>query len=247
MNSYTSFAEYYDMLMIDDFNYEHIADFVENIFDAYSLDANLVCELACGTGNITIPLAKRGYDMIALDNSYDMLEIARRKAEKLPNILFLNQNMVNIDLYGTVDAFICLIDGINYIINPYSLYKMFKRIKDCFLEPNGIFIFDISTEYKLKNIIGNNIFINDGDEVFYSWENRYIRSKKLSDMYLNFFIRNQNGSYKRFSERHLQKAYTSEEIIKIAKKAGFNNIDLFDGISFNKATDTSERITFVLR
>ena len=124
---------------------------------------------------------------------------------------------------------------------------MFKRIKDCFLEPNGIFIFDISTEYKLKNIIGNNIFINDGDEVFYSWENRYIRSKKLSDMYLNFFIRNQNGSYKRFSERHLQKAYTSEEIIKIAKKAGFNNIDLFDGISFNKATDISERITFVLR
>ena len=93
-------------------NITHIADFVENIFDAYSLDANLVCELACGTGNITIPLAKRGYDMIALDNSYDMLEIARRKAEKLPNILFLNQNMVNIDLYGTVDAFICLIDGI---------------------------------------------------------------------------------------------------------------------------------------
>ena len=93
MNSYTSFAEYYDTLMCKDFNYAHIADYVENIFDLYSLNANLVCELACGTGNITLLLAERGYDMIAVDNSYDMLDIARRKAAKLTdnNILFLNQ------------------------------------------------------------------------------------------------------------------------------------------------------------
>ena len=249
MNSYTCFAEFYDKLMAEDFNYSHIADYVENVFDAYSVDANLVCELACGTGNITIPLAKRGYDMIAVDNSYDMLDIARKKASSLcdNNILFLNQNMTSVDLYGTVDAFICLVDGINYILNPYSLYKMFKKIKTCFLEPDGIFIFDISSEHKLKNVIGNNTFIHDGSDVFYSWENRYIESKRMSDMYLNFFVQNKNGSYRRFSERHLQRACGLKEIEAIVRKAGFKKADIYDGMSFNNAHEESERIVFVVR
>ena len=129
MSSYNTFAKYYDRLMTKDFNYEHIADFIENLFSRYNISPNLVCELACGTGNITIPLAKRGYDMIALDSSFDMLECARQKAasEGLSDILFLNQNMTKLDLYGTVDAFVCLIDGINYVINPNSLFEMFKK------------------------------------------------------------------------------------------------------------------------
>ena len=249
MSSYNTFAEYYDQLMKKDFNYEQIADFTENLFTHYNCNPKLVCELACGTGNITIPLAKRGYDMIALDSSFDMLEQARKKAadDEISDILFLNQDMTKLDLYGTVDAFLCLIDGINYIINPNSLYRMFKRIKTCFLEPDGLFIFDISTEYKLKKIIGNNTFIHNGDDMFYTWENRYIENKRLSDMYLNFFAREKKGAYRRFAERHLQRAYSTDEILTMLKNAGFSNIDCYNGMSFNKPTKKTERIVFVAR
>lgn len=244
MNSYTGFSEYYDRLMNSDFNYEHIADYIENTFDRYDLNPKLVCELACGTGNITLPLARRGYDMIATDKSYDMLNAAREK-EGGEGILFLNQDMTKLDLYGSVDAVICLIDGINYVLNPNSLFYMFKRIKTCFLETGGIFLFDISSEYKLKEKIGSNTFIYNGEEIFYSWENRFVR--QMSDMYLTFFVRNKNGSYKRFAERHIQRAYRTEEIIKMLKKAGFTDVDVFDGMSFSPATEKSERIVFAAR
>ena len=247
MSSYTYFSQYYDKLMRSDFDYERIADYIENLFDLYDCNVSLVCELACGTGNITLPLARRGYDMIAVDSSYEMLDIARKKVTDEKNILFLNQNMTRLDLYGSADAFICMIDGINYILNPYSLYNMFKRIKSCFLEPDGIFIFDISSEYKLKNEIGNNTFVYGGEEIFYSWENRYIESKRMSDMYLTFFARNKNGSYRRFAERHLQRAYREEEITAMLKKAGFEKVDTYDSMTFSPVRSDSKRIVFAAR
>lgn len=243
MNSYTDFSQYYDGFMHEDFNYEQITDYIENIFTIYGINPNLVCELACGTGNITLPLARRGYEMIAVDKSYEMLDIARKKSNG--DVLFLNQDMTKLDLYGSVDAVICMIDGINYILNPYSLFNMFKRIKTCFLEPGGIFLFDISSEYKLKKQIGNNTFVYSGDEVFYSWENRFV--KNMSDMYLTFFVKNKNGSYKRFAERHVQRAYRKDEIIKMLKKAGFSKIDTFDGMTFSQVKENSDRIVFAAR
>ena len=249
MNSYTFFAEYYDMLMAEDFDYERIADYLENLFDMYKKDAELVCELACGTGNITIPLAKRGYDMTAVDVSADMLGIAKSKAAGAgqSGILFLNQDMTRLDLYGTMDVIFCMIDGINYIISPYSLFGMFKRIKTCFLEPGGVFIFDLSTEYKLKDIIASNTFIYNSDDLFYTWENRYLEKKRISDMYLTFFARNKNGSYRRFYERHLQRAYREEELVKMLKSAGFDKVDVYEAMSFEKPKDDSQRIVFAAR
>lgn len=245
--SYTYFSQYYDKLMAEDFNYEKIADYIESLFDMFGCDADLVCELACGTGNITLPLAKRGYDMIALDKSTEMLGIAREKAQLsgCGNILFLNQNMAHLDLYGSADAFLCMVDGINYILNPNSLFNMFKRIRNCFLEPDGIFVFDISSEFKLKNKLGNNTFIYNGEEIFYSWENRYLESKNLSDMYLNFFVKKENGLYRRFAERHLQRAYGEKEIISMLRTAGFGKTTVFDGFSFSPYKENSERAVFV--
>ena len=159
MASYNDFADIYDHLMHEDINYEHIADYIENLFTLYGVSPELVCDLACGTGNITIPLAKRGYDMTGIDLSEEMLNIAREKSDGL-NILYLNQNLANIDLYGTMGAFVCMIDGINYILAPQSLLKLFTKIRTCFLDTDGLFIFDISTRYKLKNIIGSNTFIH---------------------------------------------------------------------------------------
>ena len=245
MNSYSDFAYVYDHLMHKDIDYEKWADYIENIFSMYDISPNLVCDLACGTGNMTIPLSKRGYDMTGIDISEDMLNIAREKAND-DNILFLNQNISNVDLYGTMGAFTCMIDGVNYLISPKSLYNMFYRIKNCFLDKDGIFIFDISSRYKLKNIIGNNTFIHNEPSVFYSWQNRYIENKNLSDMFLTFFVKNKN-SYHRFEERHLQRAYTPKELIPMLKKAGFKRIDTFDELTFNPPSDTSERIVFVCK
>ena len=248
MNSYTNFAEYYDLLMMEDISYEQVADFIENIFTEYDVSPQLVADLACGTGNITIPMSKRGYEMIGIDKSVQMLEVARNKASsENQDILFLNQSISKLDLFGTCDAFLCMIDGINYIINPKSFENMLKKISTCFINPDGIFIFDISSFYKLSHTISDNIFIHDGDDIFYSWENKYYKEKQLSMMYLNFFVKEKNKGYRRFCERHLQRAYTEEEIMKALKKAGFSDIKTYDGFNFKKPTKKSERITFACR
>lgn len=246
--SYNDFAYIYDKLMKPDVNYGEWVDYIENIFAYYDKDVKLAADLACGTGNFTVPLAKRGYDMIGVDVSEDMLNVARDKARaEKADILFLNQNIADIDLYGTVDAFLCMIDGVNYVLSPQSLYEAAKKIRTCFLEPDGLFIFDISTRHKLKNIIGNNTFVHSEKDIFYTWQNRYINSKHLSDMYLNFFVRKKNGMYERFEERHLQRAYSADEIVHIFKKAGFTDIDMFEPLTFEKPSENSRRIVFVAR
>ena len=245
MNSYTDFAYIYDSLMHKDIDYEKWADYIENLFIMYDVNPDLVCDLACGTGNITIPLAKRGYDMTGVDISEDMLNIAREKADGL-DILFLNQSMTDLDLFGTMGAFLCMIDGINYVLPPKSLLTLFTKIKTCFIDPDGLFIFDISTEYKLKNVIGSNTFVHSDKNIFYTWQNRFIEKRKLSDMFLTFFVK-QGKKYSRFEERHLQRAYSVNELTLLLKKAGFKSVDTYDELSFDKPKKDSERIVFVCR
>ena len=247
MSSYSKFALFYDRLMGEDINYSHIADYIENLFGHYDISPSLICDLACGTGSVTVEMAKRGYEMIGVDKSVQMLDIARSKAQNSEqDILFLNQSITKLDLFGTCDAFLSVIDGINYILSPKALLDMFTRIKRCFINPDGIFIFDISSKYKLERIVGDNTFIYDKDDIFYTWENRYFKDKRISDMYLNFFVKDRNN-YRRFCERHLQRAYSEEEIKAVLKKSGFSDISTFDGYSFEKPTSRSERIVFAAR
>lgn len=247
MNSYTKFARLYDGLMNSDIDYQKWCDYIENIFAFYGKAPNLVCDLACGTGNITLPLALRGYEMIGIDRSFDMLAIAREKAqEKGLDVMFLEQNMKNLDLFGSCDAFLCMIDGFNYVLNPKTIYKIAKRIKTCFLEPDGIFVFDISSPYKLEKFIGDNTFIHDGDDVFYTWENKFHQKNKLSEMYLNFFVKNKS-SYTRFGERHIQRAHTIEEIRKIFLAAGFSSVDTYSPLTFDSPKADDMRIVFVAK
>lgn len=247
MNSYTKFATLYDGLMNSDVSYVKWADYIENLFDLYGKNPRLVCDLACGTGNMTLPLAARGYEMIGVDRSFDMLSIARDKAQNEGlDVVFLEQDMKKLDLYGSCDAFLCMIDGFNYILNPNSLYNIAKRIKTCFLEPDGLFVFDLSSEYKLKSYIGSNTFIYDGEDVFYSWENKYYENIKMCEMYLNFFVK-EKEHYKRFGERHLQRAYREEEIRKIFLAAGFSSVDAYSPLSFDKPKADDMRIVYAAK
>ncbi len=239
---YNEFAQVYDKLMKADINYEHVVDFIENLFIKYEKNPNLVCDLAAGTGNVTIPMARRGYDMIAVDNSYEMLDIARGKAGE-NEILFLNQDLRRLDLFGTCDAFLCMIDGFNYITSKKALGDIFRRIRTCFIENDGIFIFDISSKHKLKNVLGNNIFIYDTDDLFYTWENRY--KSGICKMELNFFLKNENNMFRRFDEVQIQRAYETQEIISILKAAGFSSVDTYSGFEFKDISENDERIVFV--
>lgn len=245
MNAYSDFAKVYDRLMRSDIDYEKYADYIENLFGVYDISPDLVCDLACGTGNITIPLAKRGYNMTGADCSFEMLNIAREKSAGL-DILYLEQSVQRLDLYGSMGAILCMIDGFNYIISPKSLEKAFWKIKNCFLDTDGVLIFDISSKYKLETIIGNNTFIHSDKDIFYSWRNRYIKNRSLSDMMLDFFVKGSHG-YERFEERHLQRAWSEEEITVMLKRAGFNLVDVYGYMSFSRPEPTADRIVFAAR
>lgn len=247
MPSYGDFAYVYDRLMHEDIPYEQWADYIENLFGHYGIHPHLIADLACGTGNMTLPLAKRGYEMIGVDRSADMLSIAREKAQKQGlDILFLNQDMTKLDLYGTVDAFLCMIDGINYIICPHWLEHLFRRIKTCFLEPGGLLLFDLSTEFKLRHTLGDNTFVYDTEDLYYTWQNRYLEKSRLQDMFLTFFQK-EGAFYRRFEERQLQRAYRPGEIIRLLQKCGFETVDVFEELSFEKPRQNSSRMVFAAR
>ena len=226
----------------DDINYGKLCDFIENVFDMYGINPELVADFACGTGGVTIPMSQRGYDMIGIDKSFDMLDIARNKAGN-EGILFLNQDIAHTDLYGTVGAALCMTDGFNYILSDKVLINALKRINTCFMDPGAVLIFDVSTKYKLENVLGNNTFVYDTDKLFYTWENRYIKEKQLIEMNINFFEKKDKG-YRRFREQQLQRARSAEHICKILKMSGFSNIKTFSSTEFAPLKNDAERLWF---
>ena len=235
---YESFAYLYDRLT-DDIDYNSFLEFTKEKFEKYGLNAELVLELACGTGSLTQLLCKQGYDVIGLDFSSDMLEVAR---EKCPETLFINQDMTEFELYGTVDAIVCYLDSINYITDKRKLLKMFKLVNN-YLNHGGLFIFDINSEYKLKNIIGNNCFVRNDEEIFYSWENELLKDRV--NFYLTFFTENEDGSFERFDEMHTERIYKEEELKELLKKAELKLLETVYDFKSTKKSKKSERIFFV--
>lgn len=229
----------------DDVDYGRLCDFIENVFDMYGVNPEIVADFACGTGGVTIPMAERGYDMIGIDRSFDMLDIARKKAGD-SGILFLNQDISHCDLYGSVGAALCMTDGFNYILSDKELISALERINTCFMDPGGVLIFDISTEYKLKNVHASNTFVYDTEDIFYVWENRYIENKSLIEMDINFFERQKKG-YRRLRERQVQRARSTELMKRILKRAGFSDIMVFSSTEFAPEAEDVKRLWFTAR
>ncbi len=242
MIQYHEFAYIYDRLMHQDIDYDAWCDYIENLFTLHSVSPDTLCELACGTGNMTSILASRGYKMAGVDISSDMVMVARSKSA---DATFDVCDMAQYKPKKKYDAFLCMIDGINYMLTPKAVEDTFRMVKTN-LNPDCVFIFDISTEYKLKNILGNETFIHSEDDIFYSWENRYIEKVRLSDMYLNFFVKN-GREYTRFEEQHLQRGWRESEIRKLLKRAGFAEISVYDELTMNSPTEESHRIVFVCK
>jgi len=180
------------------------ADYIEKIWDEYDAKPKLVVDLACGSGRVTRELAKRGRDMIGVDSSTEMLSEARRKkSPKDARILYLCQDMRELDLYGTSDSIVCLCDSINYIVDRGDLSRVFGLVRT-FLNPGGIFVFDINSVYKYERVLKNNSFSGVYDDAAYIWENNYDKKTGLNEYYVTFFVKF-GDKYERFDERHIQK------------------------------------------
>lgn len=230
-------------------DYSAWADFFEECFDNYLPSRpSLVLDLACGTGSMTLELAKRGYDMIGVDGSADMLNVAfdRKFDLELENdVLFLLQDMREFELYGTVGAITCTLDSVNYLTADGELEKCFSLAHN-YLDPDGLFLFDVNTPHKFKNIYGENVYVYEeddcGENSFCIWQNYYDEKTHLCDFSLTVFEKNEDGdTYSRRDESQCERCYSREEIENALKKTDFELIGFYSDFDFTPAVDTDER------
>lgn len=240
---YSNFAYIYDKLMYD-IDYSKWADYIEEIFKINKLKPSLVLDLGCGTGNFCIEMAQRGYDMIGIDMSIDMLNCAKDKSQEQGlNILYLNQDMTDFELYGTVDAIVCLMDSLNYILYKKDIKRMFKLVNN-YLNPGGIFIFDVNTPYKFENILRDNVFYDVSDDATYIWQNYYSKKTKICQFDLTFFIKNCD-KYEKFDEIHYERSYDRSELKQLLGISGLKLLNIYDDLKLKKPAPKSQRNFFV--
>ena len=243
---YTNFAYIYDKLMYD-VDYKKRADYIEGIFDANGIKPSLILDLGCGTGNFCIEMAMKGYDMIGVDKSYDMLSCAKEKSLKNGcDILYVNQDITDFELYGTVDAIICLTDTVNYLTHKRDVKKLFKLVKN-YLNPGGLFIFDINSEFKLEKVLGDNVFYEVNEEISYIWQNSYDKARKICEFDLTFFVKNDQGKYERYDETHYERAFSVSDMEQMIKNENMVLLDKYNDLTYIKPTKNSQRIFFVCR
>ena len=223
---YQGFAELYDDLM-NDVDYESWADYYTRLLSIYGIRGGKVCECACGTGGLTIPLQKRGFQMTGVDLSREMLWQAAQKARKSGIALpFVQQDMRALNLHKPVDAVLATCDGVNYLLTEEDLLSFFRAAKRAIL-PGGALIFDVSTPEKLKNTLGNNTLFCDDGRISYIWRNRWQEKTACVQMDLSLFVRRGDGAYDRVEEKQVQRAYTRPELRRLLTDTGFAEVSFY--------------------
>ena len=247
MEAYTSFAEVYDTFM-DNVPYEEWAEYLAELLQEYDFEEGLVLDLGCGTGSLTEILATKGYDMIGADGSAEMLEIAmEKKAQSGHDILYLLQDMREFELYGTVRAVVSVCDCVNYITDEKELEQVFRLVNN-YLDPEGIFIFDFNTEYKYKEILGEQTIAEDREDCSFIWDNYYYEDESMNEYELTLFIKEQDSNlYRKYQEMHYQKAYTLDAMRELIEWSGLEFVTAYDAYTRKAPTETSERICVVAR
>lgn len=245
MASYGVFAKFYDQLT-QNINYNNRAIYFDKLIQKFSPNVELVLDLACGTGSLSIALKKLGYDIIGIDNSADMLSVAtEKKHEQDLDILFLKQDMTKLDLYGTVDVTICALDSMNHITEYDKLNTVFSKVS-LFSNPKALFIFDLNTVYKHREILANHTYVYDLDEVYLTWQNTFEESKLMVELTLDFFEK-VGKHYERTTEVFSEKAYECKEIEQLCKDNGFTILAVFEGDTFEPLKEDSHRAVYVVQ
>lgn len=247
MEAYTSFAAVYDTFM-DNIPYEEWEKYLKSLLYEYGVREGLVLELGCGTGNMTEILAQSGYDMIGVDNAEEMLEIAIEKRMKSGlDILYLQQDMREFELYGTVKAIVSVCDSLNYILEEEELEEVFRLVNN-YLDPGGVFIFDFNTVYKYREILGDQTIAENREECSFIWDNYYYEEERINEYELSLFIREGDSElYRKYQETHFQKAYDLETMKRLITQSGLEYITAYDAFTKEAPTRVSERIYVIAR
>ena len=243
---YTSFAEVYDQLM-DNVNYERWADFYAELLHANGVMGGKVCECACGTGGLTLPLHRRGFQMTGVDLSQEMLWIAAQKARKMGiGLPFVQQDMRKLHLHRQMDAVIATCDGVNYLLTDEDVSAFFRAAWAA-MRPGGALIFDISTPWKLENVLGEQLICEAREDVTYVWQNSFNKKTGIVEMALCFFLREKDGRYRRIDEEQKQRAHTRESLTALLESCGFVDIHVYGNSRMAAPRDKEQRWHFTAR
>ena len=245
MEAYTEFATVYDTFM-DNVPYEAWKKYLVDILKAEGINDGLLLELGCGTGRMTRLLAAEGYDMIGVDNSEEMLSVAREYTMENTEILYLLQDMREFELYGTIRAVVSVCDSMNYILEEADLREVFSRVHE-YLEEDGIFIFDLNTVYKYRDLLGETTIAENREEGSFIWENYFDEESAVNEYDLTLYIREDGETYRRFEEVHYQRAYDLKTIGRLLADAGMELTAAYDAFTKEPVRDDSERIYVVAR
>lgn len=241
MTAYSALSKHYDAFN-ECVDYPRWADYLKRHFQKAAIPVHTVLDLACGTGTLCVLLAADGYEVIGTDSSADMLSAAAAKTQGMDNApIYIQQDMTRLDLYGTVDAAVCCLDSINYLTRPKDVIKTFSLVR-LFLNPGGVFIFDINTSYKLSSLDGQS-FINETEDAFCAWSAFYSVKKRMASFVMDIF-QAQDGLWQRTSEEHRERAYEPEEIEQFLREAGFSQIQAFGHLNMRAPGPEEQRIFF---
>lgn len=239
---YAALSGVYDMLN-DEIDYDKWAHHINYLIKKHeNKKTSLMLDLGCGTGKMTFALRKFGYDMTGIDISPEMLSEAYSicAREGIDDVLFLCQDMTEFELYGTVDAVVCCLDGINHLTGSGDITKCFSLVHN-YLVPNGIFIFDVNTPYKFDNVYGKNDYILENDGVLFAWQNDYDRKKRICSFYMSVFTERKDGTWKREDAIQCERCYSLAGIKRVLFKTGFELISVTKGYSDDKISDDCDR------
>ena len=245
MGTYEDFAGVYDIFQ-DNIDYQDWAAFLVEKLCGYGIRDGLVLDLGCGTGTMTELLSGAGYDMIGVDSSDEMLMQAYGKRDESgSSILYLMQDMTEFELYGTVRAVVSVCDSLNYLLTEEELLQTFRLVNN-YLDPEGIFIFDMNTACKYRRI-GSSVIAENREEGSFIWENEYDEEEGINEYDLTLFLPREDGLYEKSEEYHCQKAYPAETVKNLLVKAGLTVLGVFDGYSDAPAKEDSDRLVFIAR
>lgn len=248
MEQYSYLAGAYDTLNYG-CDYGALAEYLaKEIRDNEKTKTELVLDLACGTGKLTFMLRDLGFDMTGVDLSEDMLSVAREECYKknITDILWLCQDMRAFELYGTVDACVCSLDSINYLTKISDVKKCFSLVYN-YLIPDGVFVFDINTPHRFKNVYGNNDIILEQNGTLCAWQNSYNEKSGICHFYLSLFLENEDGTYTRADEVQREKCYSRRQIEKALSETGFEILGVYGDLNHTPATENDEKWYFTVR
>ena len=247
MSDYGDFARFYDKFT-QNVDYSARARYFDAVIQKYNPNAKLLLDLACGTGSLSFELEQFGYDIVAVDNSYEMLSVAAEKRGELESsVLFLCQEMSELDLFGTIDATVCALDSINHILDENELLEVFKKVS-LFSNKGAVFVFDVNTIYKHKNILANNSFVYENEDTFCVWQNNICDDEVTVDISLDFFDKVPDEKlYARYSTDFSASAYEIDVLKSMLLQSGFEVKAVFDDDSFLPIRRDSQRAIIVAK